>query len=57
MIKQFDEDASEIAAMRADAPRDQGDEEGYPVWKRVIAGYRGTEDYGAARGNELGRNS
>jgi hypothetical protein len=34
MIKQFDEDAAVISATRADSPREQGDQEGYAVWKR-----------------------
>ncbi len=36
IINQFGEDAAVIAATRADALRDLGDEEGYVVWKRVV---------------------
>lgn len=37
MMKQYPEDAAIIAAMRADAFLDQGDPEGFAVWKRVVA--------------------
>jgi hypothetical protein len=37
MIKQFGEDAAVISATRADALRDLDDEEGYSIWKRIVA--------------------
>lgn len=37
MLKQYPEDAAIIAAMRADALLDQGDADGFHVWKRVVA--------------------
>jgi hypothetical protein len=37
LIKLYGDDATEHAAMRADALQLQGDEESYAVWKRIVA--------------------
>ncbi len=36
IIKQYGEDAPIHAAMRADATREAGDQDGYAVWKRIL---------------------
>jgi hypothetical protein len=40
MIKLFGDEAALHAALRADALRNQEDEEGYVTWKRVVAAIR-----------------
>ena len=42
IIKQYDQDAPIHAAMRADATLEAGDLNGYAVFKRILAGYRGS---------------
>ena len=37
MLKLYGADAAITAAMRADALLDQGDAEGFAVWKRVVS--------------------
>ena len=37
MIRQLQADAAVSAALRADALLDQGDTQGFNVWKRVVA--------------------
>ena len=37
MIKLYGDDATVHAAIRADALQHQEDEEGYSVWKRIVA--------------------
>jgi hypothetical protein len=37
MRRQFGEDAAVISATRADAMLDQGDIDGFNVWKKVVA--------------------
>lgn len=37
LLKQYPEDAALIAARRADALLDQGDVDGFHVWKRIAA--------------------
>jgi hypothetical protein len=36
MIELFDDAASEYAAIRADALAEEGDQEGYVAWRRVL---------------------
>jgi hypothetical protein len=44
MIKAFGDEAGLHAAVRADALRDQGDEEGYAIWARVVAAIKELRD-------------
>lgn len=36
LVKQYPEDAGLVAARRADALLDQGDVDGFHVWKRIV---------------------
>jgi hypothetical protein len=51
MIKLYGEEAAVHGALRADALREQEDDKGYSVWKRIIAAIgelNGTQPSGTA---------